>query len=165
VNGGAQYSKACSCRTAICETCQRPTIRCAQLGGLHPICAGQDAPEHVPQARAIHGNLSGGREREQRHRRRRWHRRGENVRARTPAAPCGGGLCAGAKQVPCQLVRLATVANPVTELAAFFTSKTTVTDPDLVRLTSAARAAGHRWAAIATACGIATRHDTDGVIT
>lgn len=62
-------------------------------------------------------------------------------------------------------VKLATVADPVTELATFFASKTTVPDEDLVRLTSAARAAGHRWAAIAAACGITTSQDTYGVIT
>jgi hypothetical protein len=53
-------------------------------------------------------------------------------------------------------IRLGLVADPVTELAAFFASKTTLPDADLVRLTSGARVAGHRWAAIAAACGITT---------
>jgi hypothetical protein len=56
------------------------------------------------------------------------------------------------------------VSDPVTELAAFFACKTTVPDTNLDRLTSGARAAGHRWMAIAAACGITTAHDTGGVI-
>jgi hypothetical protein len=56
------------------------------------------------------------------------------------------------------------VADPATELATFFASRM-VPDADLVRLTSAARSAGHRWAAIAATCGITTSQDSYGVIT
>ena len=38
-------------------------------------------------------------------------------------------------------------------------------DDDLVRLTSAARAAGRSWSAIAATCGVRVRQDTCGVIT
>ena len=49
-------------------------------------------------------------------------------------------------------------------LAAYFRSKSTVPDEDLVRLTAAARAGGSRWADIAEACGVRTYDDTAGVV-
>ena len=52
----------------------------------------------------------------------------------------------------------------MTELAAYFQSKTRVPDEDLVRLTSAARASGRSWDAIAAACGVRERQDTIGVV-
>jgi hypothetical protein len=39
--------------------------------------------------------------------------------------------------------------DAVTELAAYFRARTLVPDDELIRLTSAARAGGHSWAAIA----------------
>jgi len=45
------------------------------------------------------------------------------------------------------------VDDAVTELAAYFRTRTRVPDADLVRLTRAARVAGAGWAAIAAACG------------
>jgi hypothetical protein len=42
--------------------------------------------------------------------------------------------------------------EPLAELAAYSCSWYEVPDADLVRLTAAARAAGHRWDAIAASC-------------
>jgi hypothetical protein len=56
------------------------------------------------------------------------------------------------------------VDDPVTELAAYFQSKTKVPDEDLVRLASAARAAGGSWEAIAAACGVRESRDAAGIV-
>jgi hypothetical protein len=56
------------------------------------------------------------------------------------------------------------VDDPVAELAARFRSKTRVPDEDLVRLTAAARTAGHSWDAIAAACHVRTHQDTVGIV-
>jgi hypothetical protein len=56
------------------------------------------------------------------------------------------------------------VNAPVTELAAYFQSKTRVPDEDLVRLTSAARAAGGNWEAIAATCGVREFRDAAGIV-
>jgi hypothetical protein len=55
--------------------------------------------------------------------------------------------------------------DPVAELAVFFRRRVPVPDETLIRLTIAARTAGHSWTAIAAACGVAARRDADGVIT
>src|ERR1035438_3874068 len=60
--------------------------------------------------------------------------------------------------------RLRGVDDPVTELAAYFQSKTKVPDEDLVRLASAARAAGDRWEAIAAACGVREFRDAAEIV-
>jgi hypothetical protein len=52
----------------------------------------------------------------------------------------------------------------VTELAAYFQSRTKVPDEDLVRLASAARAAGGSWEAIAAACGVKEFRDAAGIV-
>jgi hypothetical protein len=54
--------------------------------------------------------------------------------------------------------------EPLAELAAFSCSWYEVPDADLVRLTAAARAAGHRWDAIAAACGNGSGVDIPAVI-
>jgi hypothetical protein len=56
------------------------------------------------------------------------------------------------------------VDDAVTELAAYFHTRTPVPDTELARLTRAARVAGASWAAIAMACGVTTRRDFDGVV-
>jgi hypothetical protein len=57
------------------------------------------------------------------------------------------------------------VDDPVAELAVYFQRKAMVPDDDLVGLTSAARAAGRSWSAIAAMCGVRVRQDTYEVIT
>jgi hypothetical protein len=42
--------------------------------------------------------------------------------------------------------------NPLTELTGYFRDKIPLPDADLLRLVSAARTAGHRWAALASEC-------------
>jgi hypothetical protein len=54
--------------------------------------------------------------------------------------------------------------DAVTELAAYFLARAPVPDGELIRLTAAARAGGHRWAGIAAACGVTTSRDTDGIV-
>ena len=44
--------------------------------------------------------------------------------------------------------------------AAYFQARTPVPDEELIRLTSAARGAGHSWASIAAACQVRRRWDT-----
>jgi hypothetical protein len=56
------------------------------------------------------------------------------------------------------------VDDAVTDLAAYFHTRTRVPDADLVRLARAARATGSSWAAIAAACGIRTSQDLQGVV-
>jgi hypothetical protein len=56
------------------------------------------------------------------------------------------------------------VDEPLAELSAYFRSKSRVPGPELVRLTTAARAGGSRWAAIAAACGVQTYQDLAGVL-
>ena len=54
--------------------------------------------------------------------------------------------------------------EPLAELAAYSCSWYEVPDADLVRLTAAARAAGHRWDAIAAACDHGSGMDRPAVI-
>jgi len=54
--------------------------------------------------------------------------------------------------------------EPLAELAAYSGPWYQVPDADLVRLTAAARAAGHRWDAIADACDNGPGKDIPGVI-
>lgn len=54
--------------------------------------------------------------------------------------------------------------KPAAELASCFRTGTRLADEKLVRLTSAARAAGSRWGDIAVACGIMNYKDLGGVI-
>ncbi|HEX9354096.1 MAG TPA: hypothetical protein VF933_09820 [Streptosporangiaceae bacterium] len=56
------------------------------------------------------------------------------------------------------------MGEPVVELAVLFQRKVRVPDEDLTRLTSAARAAGHSWEAMAAACGIRGYEDTAGIV-
>jgi hypothetical protein len=56
------------------------------------------------------------------------------------------------------------VDEPLAKLSAYFRTKSRVPDPELVRLTAAARAAGSRWAGIAAACGVHTYQDLAGVL-
>jgi hypothetical protein len=56
------------------------------------------------------------------------------------------------------------VVEPLAELSGYFRNKSRVPDPELVRLTAAARAGGSRWAAIAAACGVRTYKDLAGVL-
>jgi hypothetical protein len=55
------------------------------------------------------------------------------------------------------------VDEPLAELAGYFRTKSRVPDPDLVRLTDAAREGGSRWDAIAVGCGVRDYHDITGV--
>jgi len=61
-------------------------------------------------------------------------------------------------------VRLADMDDPAAELAAYFQARTPVPDEELIRLTSAARGAGHSCADIAAACQVQRRQDTGGVV-
>lgn len=54
--------------------------------------------------------------------------------------------------------------DPAVVLAAYFHNKTGVPDEDLVRLTSAARAGGYTWDAIAAACGVKEYKDAAGIV-
>jgi hypothetical protein len=56
------------------------------------------------------------------------------------------------------------VDEPLAELSAYFRTESRVPGPELVRLTTAARAGGSRWAAIAAACGVRTYQDLAGVL-
>jgi hypothetical protein len=56
------------------------------------------------------------------------------------------------------------VDDPLAELSAYIRSKSRVPGPELVRLTTAARAGGSRWAAIAAACGVQTSKDLAGAL-
>jgi len=60
--------------------------------------------------------------------------------------------------------RLPGMDEPLAELAACFQSKSRLPDQALVRLTTAARAAGSPWDAIAAACGVQTYEDLAGVV-
>jgi hypothetical protein len=60
--------------------------------------------------------------------------------------------------------KLPTVNEPLAELAAYFRARTRLPGEELARLTLAARGAGSRWDAIATACGVRTYKDLAGVI-
>jgi hypothetical protein len=85
--------------------------------------------------------------------------------------------CVGSRALP-QRPRIASVASalsyglvilpgmddPVAELAVFFRRRAPVPVETLVRLTSAARTAGHNWATIAAVCGVTSREDAHGVI-
>jgi hypothetical protein len=61
-------------------------------------------------------------------------------------------------------VRLADMEDPAAGLAAYFQARTRVPDQELIRLTRAARAGGHRWASIAAACHVRRRQDTAGIV-
>jgi len=61
-------------------------------------------------------------------------------------------------------VRLAGMEDPAAELAAYFQTRTPVPDEELIRLTNAARAAGHSWVGIAAACQVRRCRDTEGVV-
>lgn len=54
--------------------------------------------------------------------------------------------------------------DPVAELAAYFAATQPVPDAELIRLTSAARSAGHIWASIAAACLVRRSQDTYGIV-
>jgi hypothetical protein len=54
--------------------------------------------------------------------------------------------------------------EPLAELAGYSRAGSQVPDTDLVRLTAAARTAGHRWDAIAAACDNGPGQDIPGVI-
>jgi hypothetical protein len=54
--------------------------------------------------------------------------------------------------------------EPLAELAGYSRGGSQVLDTDLVRLTAAARTAGHRWDAIAAACDNGPGQDIPGVI-
>jgi hypothetical protein len=54
--------------------------------------------------------------------------------------------------------------DPATELAAYFRARRPVPDGELIRLTSAARSAGHNWAGIAAACGVLRHRDIGGIV-
>ena len=54
--------------------------------------------------------------------------------------------------------------DPLAELAGYSRGGSQVPDTDLVRLTAAARTAGHRWEAIAAACDNGPGQDIPGVI-
>jgi hypothetical protein len=54
--------------------------------------------------------------------------------------------------------------DPATELAAYFRARTPVPDEELIRLTSAARSAGHNCAGIAAACGVLRCRDIEGIV-
>ena len=54
--------------------------------------------------------------------------------------------------------------EPVTELAVFFRDRIKLPDGELTHLTSAARAAGCSWDAMAGACGIRAYEDTAGIV-
>lgn len=54
--------------------------------------------------------------------------------------------------------------EPLAELAGYSRGGSQVPDTDLVRLTAAARTAGHRWDAIAAACDNGPGQDIPGVI-
>jgi hypothetical protein len=62
------------------------------------------------------------------------------------------------------LPKLRCMDDAVTELAGYFRARAPVPDGELIRLTAAARAGGHRWASIAAACGVTTSRDTDGIV-
>jgi hypothetical protein len=56
------------------------------------------------------------------------------------------------------------VDDPAAELAAFFRARRPVPDEELIRLTRAARAAGHNWASIAAACQVKHGRDSYGIV-
>jgi hypothetical protein len=78
-----------------------------------------------------------------------------------------GGRPIGASATPSMVVvavYAGVVDDAVTELAAYFQTRTRVLDAELIRLTRAARAAGASWAAIAAACGVTSSQDMHGVV-
>jgi hypothetical protein len=62
------------------------------------------------------------------------------------------------------LLRLPGMDDPLAELAAYFRTTTRLPGEQLARLALAARAAGSRWEAIASACHVSTYKDLAGVI-
>jgi hypothetical protein len=61
-------------------------------------------------------------------------------------------------------VRLAEMDDPAAKLTAYFQARTPVRDQELIKFTSAAQAAGRRWASIAAACQVRRPRDTEGIV-
>ena len=90
-------------------------------------------------------------------------RRHPDVRAE--AAACGVPEVCGACEPPSlRRPRLRGMKEPLAELVAYACPWYQVPDADLVRLTAAARATGHRWDAIEAACDNGPGKDIPAVI-